>query len=91
MRHPEPILREDGLGESRVSGSAAFLAGRRKARGPPEHDALCWLRPARAAGNLLKAFERIRILANEEYQRGGLRIGFGATLLPLLEGSQVDA
>jgi hypothetical protein len=54
-------------------------------------DALRWLGPARAAGNSLKAFERIGILANEEYQRGSLRIGFGATLLPFLESSEVDA
>jgi hypothetical protein len=44
-----------------------------------------------AARNLLKAFEGVGIFANEEYQRGGLRTGFGAPLLPLLEGSQVDA
>ena len=44
-----------------------------------------------AARDLLKAFEGVGIFANQEYQRGGLRIGFGATLLPLLEGSQVDA
>jgi hypothetical protein len=40
---------------------------------------------------LPKAFEGVGIFAHEEYQRNGLRIGFGATLLPLLEGSQVDA
>ena len=44
-----------------------------------------------AARDLLKAFESVGILADEEKQRGGLRIGSGATLLPLLEGSEVDA
>jgi len=44
-----------------------------------------------AVRDSLKAVEGVRILANEEYQRGGLRIGFGATLLPFLEGSQIDA
>ena len=40
---------------------------------------------------MLKAFERIGILANQEHEGGGLGIGFGAALLPLFQGSQVDA
>lgn len=39
----------------------------------------------------LKAFEGVGKFANEEDQRGGLRIGYGAALLLLLESSQVDA
>ena len=76
-----------GLAQSRFSCSAAFQRG----GDLQSRCALRWPCPARAAGNLLKAFERIGILANEEYQRGGLRIGFGAALLPFLEGSEVDA
>ena len=51
-------------------------------RGPTKQT-LPGLGPARAARDLLKAFERIGILANEEHQCGGLGIGFGAALFPL--------
>ncbi len=35
-------------------------------------------------------FERVRIFANQQHQRGGLRIGFSAALFPFLQGSFVD-
>ena len=48
-------------------------------------------RPVGTVCDLLKAFERVGILTNAEHQRGGLGIGSGAALLPLFEGSQVNA
>ena len=41
-------------------------------------------------GYLIKAFERIGIFADQEYQGGGLRVGFGSALFPFLESSFVD-
>jgi hypothetical protein len=41
-------------------------------------------------GYLIKAFERIGIFADQQYQGGGLRVGFGSALFPFLESSLVD-
>ena len=41
-------------------------------------------------GYLIKAFERIGIFADQQYQGGGLRVGFGSALFPFLESSFVD-
>ncbi len=43
-----------------------------------------------ADGYLIKALERIGIFADQQYQGGGLRVGFGSTLFPFLESSFVD-
>ena len=34
-------------------------------------------------GYLIKALERIGIFADQQYQGGGLRVGFGSTLFPV--------
>ena len=41
-------------------------------------------------GYLIKALERIGIFADQQYQGGGLRVGFGSALFPFLESSFVD-
>ena len=40
---------------------------------------------------LIKALERIGIFADQQYQGGGLRVGFGSALFPFLESSLVDS
>lgn len=40
--------------------------------------------------HLIKTFERIGIFADQQYQGGGLRVGFGSALFPFLESSFVD-
>jgi hypothetical protein len=39
---------------------------------------------------LIKALERIGKFADQQYQGGGLRVGFGSALFPFLESSFVD-
>jgi len=41
-------------------------------------------------GYAIKALERIGIFADQQYQGGGLRVGFGSALFPFLESSFVD-
>ena len=41
-------------------------------------------------GYLIKALERIGKFADQQYQRGGLRVGFGSAVFPFLESSFVD-
>jgi len=41
-------------------------------------------------GYLIKALERIGKFADQQYQGGGLRVGFGSALFPFLESSFVD-
>jgi hypothetical protein len=41
-------------------------------------------------GYLIKALERIGKFADQQYQGGGLRVGFGSARFPFLESSFVD-
>lgn len=39
----------------------------------------------------LQPFESVRILTDEQHERGGLRIRLGSALFPLFEGALIDA
>ena len=43
------------------------------------------------ASHLAKSFQHIGILAHQEQQRGGLRIGFGPPLFPFFQSPFVDS
>ena len=84
-----PTLRFDG-GDTR-QWCAGCHSSQSRYPAPGHRVALRWSRPGDTTCDLLKPLERVGILANEEHQRGRLGIGFGAALLPLFEGSQVNA